>query len=282
MITEQQRKDRVNYIGGSDVAAILGISPFKTSYQLYLEKKCLVDSSYEETPFQYWGSTLEPVLVQEFEKRNFVNIKTEIDTQWHPVYSFLRGNIDGWIPELNAIFEAKTTSAYNSDKWGEPGTDQIPPEYLVQVAFYCAVMGCECAYIAVLIGGNDYREYKYTRNEELETKIITSACEFWDCVQNNTPPNAMNKDDLKLMFPKSLPLKVIPADENILYRLNSLNEIKSNIARWQKYEEIEKFHIMDYMQDAEALTDDENNTCATWKTNKKGSRTLLIKGNKND
>ena len=277
MITEQQRKDRVNYIGGSDVAAILGISPFKTPYQLYLEKKCLVDRKDEETPFQYWGSTMEPILVKEFEKRNFVSIKPEIDTQWHPLYPFLRGNIDGWIPELNAVFEAKTTSAYNADKWGEQGTDQIPPEYLVQVAFYCAVMCCESAYIAVLIGGNDYREYKYTRNEELETKIITASCEFWDCVQNDIPPNASNADDLKLMFPKSLPLKVVAADENILYRLTSLNEIKSNIARWQEYEEIEKFHIMDYMQDSEALVDESNNTLVTWKTNKKGIRSLLIK-----
>jgi len=65
-------------------------------------------------------------------------------------------------------------------EWGEDGSDTIPMQYLVQVAHYCATLNADCAYIAVLIGGNQYREFKYTRDLQLEATPNDAAKKFWE------------------------------------------------------------------------------------------------------
>ena len=206
MITEQQRKERLLGIGGSDIGIILGLSNYKTPYQLYLEKIGEIDSVYEETPLQYWGHQLEPVIRNEFAKRN--NVSVEIPESFvHPFYDFLRGNLDGFIPSLNAVLEVKCSNQFMAHEWGDIGSDVIPMQYLVQVAHYCAITNADCAYIAVLIGGWDYREFKYTRDMQLEETLIEAAKTFWNCVQTQTPPEPTTQVDLRLMFPKHDPEK---------------------------------------------------------------------------
>ena len=70
MITEQQRNERNQGIGGSDMPVILGLSSYKTPYQLYLEKTGQFKSEQEQNQFQYWGEQLEGVIRDEFAKRN--------------------------------------------------------------------------------------------------------------------------------------------------------------------------------------------------------------------
>jgi putative phage-type endonuclease len=281
MLTEQQRKDRNKGIGGSDIAVILGLSNYKTAYQLYLEKKGLIEIEETESQYQYWGSTLEPVIRAEFEKRNLVSIETGMDTKQHPLYPFLRGNLDGWIETSLSVWEAKICSAFMRDKWGEPGTAQIPPEYLVQVAFYCAIVNSADAHISVLIGGNDYREYRYDRDLELEAKIISAACKFWNAVQTDIPPEPVNIDDLKLMWPNSDSEKSKAVNLEILEHVTNLVNIKSKIKELEEFETDARFNIMRYMEDVEVLTSAEGTPLATLKTNKKGVRTLILKGNNN-
>src|SRR6185312_1484725 len=105
MITEEQRLARRNSIGGSDMSIILGLSSYKTPYQLYCEKKGIIDNSSEQTQLQYWGNQLEVLIRKEFRKRNRVKVTTPKEVIIHPFYSFLRGNLDGFIPKWNAVFE---------------------------------------------------------------------------------------------------------------------------------------------------------------------------------
>lgn len=282
MITQKQRLERRNGIGGSDMPIILGLSNYSTPYQLYLEKTGLVDSTYEEGPLQYWGHRIEAVIRREFSKRNKVKVENHKDTKVHPMYEFLRGNIDGYIPSSHAVFEAKCSNQFMAHLWGEKGTDAIPLEYLVQVAFYCCILNCESAYIAVLIGGNDYREFKYERDLELEKTIIDSACRFWDYVKNNTPPPAINQSDLVKMFPKNSPNKSKIINTQVNQDLTSYKETKASIKDLESIATQSRFNILQYMEDCESLTDDSGKPLATWISNKKGIRTFLLKGAKND
>lgn len=282
MITEQQKIERKNYIGGSDMPIILGISSYKTPYQLYCEKKGIIQISLQETPVQYWGSQLESVIRQEFCKKNNVTITVPTDAVTHPFYPFLRGNLDGFIPEWNAVFEAKCSHAFMTQNWGESGSDAIPMEYLVQVAFYCSVTNADCAYIAVLIGGNDYREFKYTRDLDLENSIINAACNFWNAVQNDIAPPPTAMIDLKLMYPKTDPSKIKTINKDVFEQLTRFKNIKNKIKELDEQAEKERFNILRYMEDTECLADAFGNTLATAKINKKGSRTFLIKGDKDE
>lgn len=278
MITEEQRKDRNNGLGGSDMAIILGISSYKTPYQLYLEKTGIIESSYETTPLQYWGNQLEVVIRKEFRRRNKVKVETPTETIIHPFYDFLRGHIDGYIPKLNAVFEAKTSNQFMAHLWGESGSDIIPMEYLVQVAYYCSLLNCDTAYVAVLIGGNDYREFKYYRDLELEKTLINAGCAFWSAVQDKLPPPAINQSDLKIMFPRHLPGVKKSINIEIKNSLNKLLETKKKLKELESIEKISKFEIMNYMETAECLVDENDQPLITWKETKKGNRTFLLKG----
>jgi putative phage-type endonuclease len=277
MITEKQREERKLGIGGSDMPIILGLSNYKTPYQLYLEKIGEVENDGEMTPYQYWGHQLEGIIRDEFSKRNNVVVETP-DSCVHPFYDFLRGNLDGFIPSWNAILEVKCSAGFMAHEWGEDGSDIIPMQYLVQVAHYCAVVNAGCAYIAVLIGGNDYREFKYTRDLDLESKIIDAAKKFWECVQTRTPPEPINQVDLRLMYPKHDPEKTKTIEPDVAEQLTTLTETRFKIKQLSEVEEKYKFNIMQFMQDAECLTDQSGKPIVSWKANKRGTRTFLMKG----
>lgn len=276
MITSKQRQERKLGIGGSDMPIIMGLSSYKTPYQLYLEK--ISDETQEEmTPHQYWGHQLESIIREEFSKRNSVAVETP-ETLTHSIHPFLRANIDGFIPELNAVLEVKCSSSFMAHEWGEDGSDVIPMPYLVQVAHYCAVTNADCAYIAVLIGGNDYREFKYIRDKSIEEHLIEKAKTFWKCVQDRTPPEPTNQVDLRLMFPKHDPEKMMTANGDISKQIETLTETRFKIKQLSEVEDQYKFNIMHFMKDAECLTDQSGKPIVSWKANKRGTRTFLLKG----
>lgn len=277
MITEKQRQERRKGIGGSDMPIILGLSSYKTPYQLFLEKTGLIEDSYEENQLQYWGSRLEPIIREEFALRNKVEVETP-KTLVHPFNDYLRANIDGFIPAWNAILEVKCSTQYMADLWGERGSNIIPVAYLIQVAHYCIVTNADCAYIAVLIGGHDYRQYKYTRDANLENMVTIAAANFWQAVQTNIAPAPVNQIDLKLMFPKHAPDKIKTINSDALQQLTSLREVRAKIKALDTAQEELRFNIMHYMEDAECLADSEGKPLVTWKANKKDSRVLLLKG----
>jgi len=276
MITDEQREARKLGIGGSDMPIILGLSNYKTPYHLYLEKKGLLDLPKVETEQQFWGNRLESVIRDEFAVRNNVIVDTP-DTVIHPFHEFLRANVDGYIREWDSVLEVKCSSQFMANEWGDDGTDAIPMSYLVQVAHYCACLNAKEAHIAVLIGGHDYRQFKYTRDLELEDVIINAAKYFWYCVQNDTPPAATTIQDLRLQFPKHDPEKTLTINNSTEEQLTSLYDIRSKIKALEKQEEEARFNIMQYMETSECLTDIEGKPLVTWKSNKRGARTLLIK-----
>jgi putative phage-type endonuclease len=277
MITEAQREQRKLGIGGSDMPIILGLSNYKTPYQLYLEKKGVYSNGDKMSPPQEWGNLLEPIIRDKFADKNNVIIQTP-DTIIHPFHDFMRANIDGYIVEWDAVLEVKCSSQFMAHEWGEDGSDIIPMAYLVQVAHYCAVMNTPHAYIAVLIGGYDYREYKYIRDLSIEKTIIDAAKAFWESVQKDDPPPPTNQMDLKIMFPRHIPEKSMSISNDMASDVKKIVEVKQKMKELQEMEEETRFNIMKYMNDSECLLDEEGRPLITWKANKRGSRTFLLKG----
>lgn len=276
MLSMQEKEDRKLGIGGSDMPIIMGLSSYKSPYQLYLEKKGLL-GGYEETPQQYWGNRLESIIRDEFALRNNVKVKTP-GTICHPRYSFLRGNVDGFIPEQNAVLEIKCSNQFMAASWGESGSDVIPLAYLVQVAFYCAVTNADKAYIAVLIGGCDYREFCYQRDLELEEHVINAAIGFWECVQTDSPPSSQSMTDSRIKYPASELGQTILLTPEIKKHLDALHDLKRKQKNLNNDEEKMKVAIIEYMKGAEALVDELGKPLATYKSTKRGSRSFLLKG----
>lgn len=280
MLTTKQLSERKLGIGGSDMPIILGLSIYKTPYQLYLEKIADGDPVQSpETTYQYWGNQLEPVIREHFAKKYQIAVETP-DTIVHREYTFLRANVDGFIPSLNAVLEIKTASGWITKEWGENGSDVIPLAYRAQVAHYCLTSGAEKAIIAVLIGGNDYREYIYTPNDNVTKIILNSAKTFWDCVTNRTPPAPSNTVDCRLKFGAVAPEKSIQLSPKSKLEsiVNTLAKLKEEMRVSLAKEDRLKTEIMQDMGDAEYITDIHGKPVVSWKMTKRGRMFLMGRG----
>ena len=165
-------------IGGSDVSVIAGINPYKSVYQLWLEKTGQTEPAESENEYTHFGTVLEPVIRREFMERTGLKVRQKHMLLQSETYPFMLANLDG-VVKVNGemcIFEAKTASAYKLDEW-QIG---IPPEYMLQVQHYMAVTNTKKAYVAALIGGNHFLYKLIERDNEIISKIIAMEKYFWE------------------------------------------------------------------------------------------------------
>ena len=165
-------------IGGSDVSIIAGINPYKSAYQLWLEKTGQTEPAESENEYTHFGTVLEPVIRKEFMERTGLKVRQKHMLLQSETYPFMLANLDGVVKANGemCIFEAKTASAYKLDEW----QSGIPPEYMLQVQHYMAVTDTKKAYIAALIGGNHFLYKLIERDNEIISKIIAMEKCFWE------------------------------------------------------------------------------------------------------
>ena len=233
-------------IGGSDASVVCGINRYKSPVELWMEKTNQLPHQ-EAGEAAYWGTQLEPFVRAEFTKRTgiWVDHRSELlQSEEHP---FMLANLDGIceVPDVGpCIFEAKTASAYKVGEW----EDAIPDEYALQLAHYMAVTGYAGAYIAVLIGGNTFKWKFIERDEELISMLIQLETDFWNHVQDGTPPPLDGSDAsakfLAERFPNSRPKShiILPetADELLAQYDEACEELEAVTERKQKAENLLK------------------------------------------
>jgi len=189
-LTAEQLEERRQGIGGSEAAAALGLSPWKTAIELYEEKRAGSPLSViEPNEAMRWGVILEPVIRQEYANRTGRSVTVPEKSLASSAHPFMLATLDGIahsVGEVDRLFEAKT--ARSGFDWGEPGTDQVPQHYLLQVQHYMVVTGLELADLAVLIGASDFRIYEIAADPELQQMIIEGEREFWTRVETGNPP----------------------------------------------------------------------------------------------
>ncbi len=230
---EEWKEQRRRGLGGSDIAALLGLSKWKTPLQLYLEKI----GEYKEdinSESAYWGTLLEDVVAREFSIRTGKKVHRVNRILIHPEYDYLIANIDRRVVGEDAILEVKTTSTFNKEQWEG---DQIPNAYILQVMHYLNITGASKAYFAVLIGGQKFIWKEIERDEELIQMVQEREIEFWENhVLKENPPNASAYDDelLKKLYPEAkqeesvpLPSEVDQAVEEIKIYSEQLKEIET-------------------------------------------------------
>ncbi|MGL4569578.1 MAG: YqaJ viral recombinase family protein [Clostridium sp.] len=178
-------QERQKGIGGSDVGAILGLSKWKSPFEVYIEKTEPIIEVDEQSESAYWGDQFEEVVAKEFEKRTGKKVRRDRRHFVHTEHPFMVANIDRRVIGENSILECKTANQFLAKEWED---EEIPASYLVQVQHYLAVTGADKGYIAVLIGGQKFIWKEVERDEELIDIIIQSEKDFWKLVQDKTPP----------------------------------------------------------------------------------------------
>ncbi|WP_160690084.1 lambda-exonuclease family protein [Clostridium sp. C2-6-12] len=266
MTREEWLQWRKEGIGGSDVSIICGINKYKSALELWMEKRGYKESE-EAGESAYWGSTLEPIIREEFTKRTNLEVDTISLMLKHPEFDFMLANVDGIVNDnegKKCIFEAKTASAYKLDQWKD---DEIPEEYMLQIQHYMAVLNYERTYIAVLIGGNTFKYKVVYRDEELIDMIIEIEKNFWNCVLNDIPPNIDGSESctnlLNNLYPKAKKncSIILPSEAEEIINEYNINKEKEKFYSDKKDECINKIKAM--MEDNEAGA--INNSIVTWK-----------------
>ena len=178
MSREEWLRWRTKGIGGSDVSVIAGVNPFRSIFQLWLEKTGQLEPEETENDNTHFGNVLEPVVKREFSKRTGLKVRAKRALLQSEEYPFMLADLDGVIYENGKmnLFEAKTASAYKQEIW-EKG---IPEEYVLQVQHYMAVTGAEKTYLAALVGGNRFYWKVVRRDEQKIAEIIALEKAFWE------------------------------------------------------------------------------------------------------
>lgn len=181
---------RRNGIGGSDASVVMGENPWRSILQLWEEKTGRLEIADNGNEFTYWGNVMEPIIRKEFMKRTGLKVRQKHALIFHPEFPYLCANLDGIVTDENGekcVFEAKTVSQYKADQWD----GKIPREYMWQVQHYLFVCDMKKAYVAALVGGNQFIFHVVYRDEEMIRELVQEEQRFWnDCVQADIQPKA--------------------------------------------------------------------------------------------
>jgi putative phage-type endonuclease len=265
MLTKKQIRARNNYIGASDVPIIMGLNKWQTVYDLWLLKtKRIEPRDLSDNQAVHFGNMLENVVAREFQKRNKIKVITPKNRYFLKDYPFMTALLDRVAVDKNILIEIKTTSTFNKNQWGEQDSDNVPEAYLVQVMTQMLVSGLREAYLAVLIGGNEYRQYKIEYSEGLADLILSSCIDFWQHVQSDTPPDATNEEDLEKMY-SPVDEAQIESTKEIAGIHKILIELKDKIEKLKAQQTLYNFEIKEYMKENVILTNPEGEKLITWK-----------------
>lgn len=188
MPREEWLKCRQRGIGGSDIAACAGMHPWRTSLDVYLDKTGKIEAK-PETEAMMFGRKLEGFVADEFAERHPEWRVERVDAiLGHPKYPWALANIDRLLigPDgEEAVLEIKTTSSFRQDEFQE---HKLPDYITLQLMWYLGITGIKRGFVAVLIGGQAYREYEVRYDQELFGMLLEIAEGFWTLVENETPP----------------------------------------------------------------------------------------------
>lgn len=190
-ITQDVTQNRNLYIGGSDIAAVLGKSRYKTPYRLWCEKTGQIEQTVSNSEAVEMGTRLEQFVADLFSVKTEKNVRRAPKAYQHPDYPFMVAHVDRLITGTDELLECKTCSAYKLDEW----QNAIPQEYILQVIWYLGITGRKRGWIACLIGGQKFDYKPIDFDPELFSIMVNKACEFWEMVQNNQAPLIMPQDD---------------------------------------------------------------------------------------
>lgn len=266
MSREQWLASRRKGIGGSDIAALLGLTQYKTPYQLWLEKTARETSDETSEP-AYWGNRLEDIVADEFSRRSGLKVQ-RVNQILVGQEDWMLGNIDRAVinPDIakrvylkdgrittNQILECKTASGWLQKLWGD-NAESIPDYYLTQCQWYMGNTQTEICHAAVLIGGQQFRRYQIKFDPELFGLLVTEARRFWfEHVKADIPPEPTTIGDCLHLWAKQDPASILEASPELVELVASYKDLKADIdAAGDELEQI-KIQIMQHVKEAETV-----------------------------
>jgi len=257
-------------LGGSDASAVWGINPYRSAWQLWVEKSGLAAGDDTESEAALWGRTLEGPVAVVAAERNNLKIR-----EWGAMMfqSRLRpwqlANPDRLVVEPGgtvAGVEIKTTSLWLADQWDG---DELPAAALLQATHCMAVLGTPAWWVCGLIGGQRLACQRIERDPELESLLNDAEQSFWRRVVDGDPPTvdgtAATTEALSAWYWPSDPDLVVTLDAAQLGVVRSLTEAKAEVKAAERVRDELANQVRDLLGHAEIAVGSDGLVAATWK-----------------
>ena len=189
---------RHQHVGASEVAALFGLHPYLTNFELWHLKAGTIqpeDLSGNERVF--WGTVLEPAVAEGIRQKNDWSVR-KIHTYWaHDKVAGMGASLDYEIvdhPNGPGVLQIKTTDSLAFRNWdeGEP-----PMMYELQLQHEIGVTNRQWGALGVLVGGNDLRIFERERHEATIQRIESAIEQFWESVHARKEPMPDYDEDLE-------------------------------------------------------------------------------------
>lgn len=206
---EQWLQVRKGGIGSSDAAAAVGLHPYKSQLQLWMEKTGrdgnlpVVDPNDDSSPM-YWGTLLEPVVAAHYTRRTGRRVRRINAVLQHPEHPWMLANIDREVTGAAdvQILECKTAGINGARLW----RDGVPEYVQLQVMHQLAVTGKAAADVAVLLGGQELQVFRIERDDAMIAQLVALEQQFWGYVERDQEPPADGSDSadvaLRALYPQ--------------------------------------------------------------------------------
>lgn len=274
MLTASQTQARRSGLGGSDAAAVLGVHPYRSPLDVYLDKLGLA-APFEGNEATRWGDLLEDVIAREYAERTGQNIARTDAALRHPKHEWMLANPDRIIVGRSKGVEIKNVGARSAHRYGD-GPEDCAEEHICQSAWYMAVTDTDEWDIAVLVGGQRLRIYTIRRDLELEQLMIEAGERFWfGHVQAGVLPPVDGSESFKrylaARYPRDTrPLRAASAEEAEWMR--ELAAVHGQRDEAEARAAMLENRLKSSMGDAGGIFADERKI--TWKADKNGRRSF--------
>lgn len=277
MLTLQQSEQRKHGLGATDCAAVMGLSPYRTPYELWLIKtgRSQEDAILGEDRLRLRHAH-EQTIADEYETQKNVKLRRVNQTTYHKTLPFMLCNLDRVVTGQRKIVECKTSTAWLRQNWGISGSDEVPIQYILQVQHQLACSEYDDADLAALIDIDDYRIFPMSRNEKVIEKIESACTYFWENhVLKDIAPEPTTRDDLKLMYPRNNG-NFIEATPEILDYFNGILNKKTKLKCVKEDIKMLEKEIIQFIADNDGIKEGDK-ILATFQADKNGVRSLRIK-----
>lgn len=277
MLTPAQQAARENGIGASECAAVLGISPYCTPYELWLVKtgRAPKESILNESRVRLRHAH-EQTIADEYAVQKNVKLRRVNQTVYHKKFPHMLCHLDRVVIGERKIIECKSSMGWMKSSWGDVGTDNVPMAYIAQVQHQYACSDYSTADIAVLIDIDDFRIYPIERDEAIIKTIEEKVDHFWRYhVLEDNSPDPTTRGDIKLMFPTNNG-NLMESTSDTIYLISQINSQKALIKSAEGEQDKFEVELLNIIGEHDGIKD-ENGIVATYLANKNGKRTLLIK-----
>lgn len=282
-------EERRTYLGATDAAAVLGVHPYKSPHDVWLEKNGLAED--QDSVAMRHGTWVEAFIATEYQRETGVKVRRS-KLYRHPRFPQFACNPDREIviDGHEGLLECKAVGHWASKNFGQDGSDQIPEHYLIQVMWQLMVTGKKIVHLAALIDTRELRVFTYTLDPALSevahvfhedmVRNVANACGAWwkrHMIEGVEPPMSGLKSDTEWLQGQAGSYSggaKTNTDEATDRECVKLGPALQRLARAEYVVAERKNRIKKFMADEKVDVLESTAGVFTWKTNVRGVATF--------